>query len=165
MLATVPTGRYRALMDSMPWRQAASAPTGPPSPQGWPAAVPPPPPTAAPTAHLIGARERAQVEAIVAAMEQERSGPHPFESKFEDAILDTYQWALGRRPGPLTGRSAGPVDDEALEREDDTANDLIYTPGSIPQKYAVGVQHTAMWLLGLTNDQPWSGVYTWAANH
>lgn len=96
-------------------------------------------------------------------MEQERSRPQSFESKFEDAILDTYHWALGRRPGPVTGH-AGPVDEAALDREDDVADELIHSRG-VPRDYAVGVQHTAMWLLGQTEDQPWSGLYHWTANH
>ncbi|GAA2836755.1 hypothetical protein ACFQ0M_48795 [Kitasatospora aburaviensis] len=148
-------------MDSTQWTNPIAAPTGPVP--GWPASVPPPPPAAAPTAHLVGTRERAEVEAIVVAMEDERGQPDFEQSQFEDAVLDTYRWALGRRPAPVTGRT-GPVDDEALDQEDDTADALIYTPGSIPQKYAVGVQHAAMWLRGQTDDQPWPGVYTWSTS-
>lgn len=133
-------------------RRGTSRP--PPPRRAGPPAPFPPPPAAAPTAHLIGTRPRAQVEAIIANIDQAWAAYPDSKDTFAQAVRDTYEWALGRRPGPVTGRTS-PVDDEALEREDDTANDLIYTRGSIPRDYAVGVQHAAMWLQGLTEDQPW----------
>ncbi|PJN21116.1 hypothetical protein [Kitasatospora sp. CB02891] len=120
------------------------------------------PPAAAPTAHLVGMRQRGEVEAIAAAMADEQRADPSDTSVFDAAVLDTYRWALGLRPAPVTGRT-GPVDSEALELEDDTADGLIHKSGSIPQAYAVGVQHAAMWLQGLTDDQPWPGAYTWVA--
>ncbi|MCU4750280.1 hypothetical protein [Streptomyces sp. G-5] len=114
--------------------------------------------TPPPGADQVGARTREDIETLVRRL-HELWRRHPrLRNDHTQGVVDTALWALGRAPAPVSGTQAeaGP---QALRDEDDRAHALIYDPAAwggrpIRRDWAVGVQHTAMWLRGATDDRP-----------
>jgi hypothetical protein len=82
---------------------------------------------------------------------------------FAAGIVDTLEWAAGRtRQAPVSGSlaEAHPPLVRELSREQVVAQDVAEgrrrSDRSRGRDYAVGVEHTIMWLLARTNQRPWA---------
>jgi len=105
-------------------------------------------------------RDPAAVEQLVRDL---TDYPAP-DSDFYQAIIQTLDFAYGRRP-------RGPLSDEAPKSQPPTGGDLYHeeavaaryiegrmvrdTPLPRSRDFAVGVEHTCMWLRCATGDPPW----------
>lgn len=110
---------------------------------------------------MVGVRPRAEVEALVTRLEGMWQQHPQLRTEFTQGVVDTARWGLGRGPAPVSG-AIEPAGPDALREEDDRAHELIYDAaawGQRPQRkdWAVGVQHTAMWLRGATDSRPGFG--------
>ncbi|MGP3691158.1 hypothetical protein ACTVZO_41930 [Streptomyces sp. IBSNAI002] len=111
-----------------------------------------PPPGVPPAEALVGRRPLAEVTALLDNIEHAAGTGYRLE-EFHEGVRATYLWAIGRGPGPVTGRTASIPDARQLRAEDDAAEGAMRGPR---RRYANGVQHAAMWLRGATQDQPWA---------
>jgi len=103
-------------------------------------------------------------EAVRWLIRELRDDPEP-DSDFYQAILETLDWAYGRSPrGPLSGERADhqPPTCGDIEYEESVAVRYMYgqtshTESPLPrsQDWAVGVEHTCLWLRCATGDPPW----------
>jgi hypothetical protein len=81
-----------------------------------------------------------------------------------DGVIDAIDFATGATPtAPITGRRAEnqPPAVNELTRVQVLAQDIAEgrepDPSGHGRDYAVGVEHTIMWLLASTEQRPWSG--------
>lgn len=90
--------------------------------------------------------------------EQMAEGADQFEYDFDAGAAAVFDWVLGEGPEPLWGQEAPTP--EAMRRTDEGAVLAIYGRRGAPevssQRWAVGVQHAAMWVRGNTRRSPGS---------
>lgn len=106
----------------------------------------------------IGARARHEVErqrdlAAAELARAAREGRSTHDTRWDQGIYDAARWALGELDtAPISGTyTAGIPDATALRAEDDAAFRAIRNSS---YTYEVAVQHTLMWVRGLTSDSP-----------
>lgn len=102
-------------------------------------------------AAMVGKRTVAEVAALVENIHFALSQGYDMP-EWHEGVSAAYQWATGQSPAPYTGRTGIP-DRAQLQAEDDAADEALRMG---PRRtFANGVQHAVMWILGLTEDQPW----------